>query len=331
MGRLQVHVRNKMAAGALAAIPIVDHRVHPLVRRHQGARAVRRRVSRAGHRHHAGADLPAGAVREQRAGEVRHRAGGRRCSGASRGSALFTSRGSRSRSPPAGHEGIFAHVVLVPDESGHMRMLAFSSGKPIDGDPNTCCVYVPASPNPTSGRLFFVPIEPLPAPGPDAAGGAEDDHLGRQLRAARHRRGDVWRGEAGGRAMTRARIVLARRCGGGRAARQCWRCRRAREPDAQRGAGAAPPTRERRRPRAIAWSTSRASRGCCSRARGHVVLLHFWASWCGPCMRELPIMDKFAHDMKPRGLEVLSLSLDDPGRPASPSTSARCCASRRPT
>jgi uncharacterized membrane protein len=57
-----------------------------------------------------------------------------------------------------GHEGMFAHVVLVPDESGQMRMLGFSSGKPIEGDPNTCCVFVPASPNPTSGRLFFVPI-----------------------------------------------------------------------------------------------------------------------------------------------------------------------------
>lgn len=55
--------------------------------------------------------------------------------------------------------GIFAHVVLVPDESGHMRVLGFSSGKPIEGDPNTCCVFVPASPNPTSGRLFFVPID----------------------------------------------------------------------------------------------------------------------------------------------------------------------------
>ena len=49
--------------------------------------------------------------------------------------------------------------VLVPDESGQMRMLGFSSGKPIEGDPNTCCVFVPASPNPTSGRLFFVPLD----------------------------------------------------------------------------------------------------------------------------------------------------------------------------
>jgi uncharacterized membrane protein len=58
-----------------------------------------------------------------------------------------------------GHDGIFARVVLIPDESGWMRVLGFSSGRPIEGDPGVCCVFVPASPNPTSGRLYFVPAE----------------------------------------------------------------------------------------------------------------------------------------------------------------------------
>jgi thiol-disulfide isomerase/thioredoxin len=49
-------------------------------------------------------------------------------------------------------------------------------------------------------------------------------------------------------------------------------------------------------------------------ARGHAVLVHFWASWCGPCLEELPLMERFAREMKPRGLEVISLSLDDPTR-----------------
>jgi thiol-disulfide isomerase/thioredoxin len=47
-------------------------------------------------------------------------------------------------------------------------------------------------------------------------------------------------------------------------------------------------------------------------ARGHAVLVHFWATWCGPCLQELPVVDRFAREMKPRGLEVLSLSLDNP-------------------
>ena len=57
---------------------------------------------------------------------------------------------------PEGDEGIFARVVLVPDETGFMRMIGFSTRKGVEGDPDTLCVFVPGSPNPTTGRLFFV-------------------------------------------------------------------------------------------------------------------------------------------------------------------------------
>ena len=58
---------------------------------------------------------------------------------------------------PEGDEGIFARVLLVPDETGRMRMMGFSTRRPIEGDPETICVFVPGSPNPTTGRLYFVP------------------------------------------------------------------------------------------------------------------------------------------------------------------------------
>ena len=59
---------------------------------------------------------------------------------------------------PGGKEGLFARVVLVPVENARTRALGFTSGEPIGGDPSTCCVFVPAMPNPISGRLYFVPL-----------------------------------------------------------------------------------------------------------------------------------------------------------------------------
>lgn len=58
---------------------------------------------------------------------------------------------------PEGDEGIFARVVLIPDETGRLRMMGFSMRRPLEGDPETTCVFVPNAPNPTTGRIYFAP------------------------------------------------------------------------------------------------------------------------------------------------------------------------------
>jgi uncharacterized membrane protein len=52
--------------------------------------------------------------------------------------------------------GLLARVALVPDESGKLRLLGFTSGRPIEGSADTLCVFLPGTPNPTAGRLAFV-------------------------------------------------------------------------------------------------------------------------------------------------------------------------------
>jgi thiol-disulfide isomerase/thioredoxin len=50
--------------------------------------------------------------------------------------------------------------------------------------------------------------------------------------------------------------------------------------------------------------------------RGKVVLISFWATWCPPCRRELPMLERLTTMFGRRNLEIVAVSVDRKGEPA---------------
>ncbi len=46
--------------------------------------------------------------------------------------------------------------------------------------------------------------------------------------------------------------------------------------------------------------------------KGRRVLLNFWATWCPPCVEELPLLDSFQQQRAANGWQVVGLAIDQP-------------------
>src|SRR3970040_1477469 len=45
--------------------------------------------------------------------------------------------------------------------------------------------------------------------------------------------------------------------------------------------------------------------------RGKIVVLNFWATWCLPCIEEMPSLKRFAEKYADQGVQVIGVSLDE--------------------
>lgn len=65
-------------------------------------------------------------------------------------------------------------------------------------------------------------------------------------------------------------------------------------------------------PQAVTPLNANEFRQLLAEQRGKVVLVNLWATWCAPCLKELPELVKLQAQFQAEGLQVITISMDEP-------------------
>ena len=55
--------------------------------------------------------------------------------------------------------------------------------------------------------------------------------------------------------------------------------------------------------------------GALSQYKGQVVMVNFWATWCGPCQQEMPLLEQMYKKYKPAGFTLIGVNVDKEAAP----------------
>ena len=66
---------------------------------------------------------------------------------------------------------------------------------------------------------------------------------------------------------------------------------------------------------AFTLTTPEGQPGALSQYKGQVVMVNFWATWCGPCQQEMPLLDQMYKKYKPAGFTLIGVNVDKDAPP----------------